>query len=302
MVADRQSRVTFLAADLLSAAQPSPTSSQKTRVGVFRRRPSGRLSRRGRGRSMFAPGSRACAYKTASGLGKWPNHDPFGEAGGINLYEFGGNSPANAIDPFGLWWWDGDYIQWGVGSLLGLTGAPGTASAAWSGFGEGYSKGAQGVANDFTGGLFSSQGGYFYEDFDQLDKDAWGSGIRCDSAFKFGSAAGRVSEGALLAAGGVWGWNALELPTMNVAVGSGDLITSPIHVAYGVGDTWVNAVGTSLGDLTVSTYLADQTAASAYFTVTGIPVLNAAAVTATGGTAWTCVTAAGSAFLRGWLP
>jgi len=85
MVADRQSRVTFLAADLLSAAQPSPTSSPKTRVGGFRRRPSGRLSRRARSRSMFTPGSRTCAYKTASGLGKWPNRDPKGELGFILL-------------------------------------------------------------------------------------------------------------------------------------------------------------------------------------------------------------------------
>ena len=30
---------------------------------------------------MFTPGSQACAYKTASGLGKWPNRDPLGEVG-----------------------------------------------------------------------------------------------------------------------------------------------------------------------------------------------------------------------------
>jgi hypothetical protein len=30
---------------------------------------------------MFTPGLRACAYKSASGLGKWPNRDPIGEAG-----------------------------------------------------------------------------------------------------------------------------------------------------------------------------------------------------------------------------
>jgi len=102
MVADRQSRVTFLAADLLSSAQPSPTSSQKTRVGGFRRHASGRLSRRGRGRSMFTPGSRTCAYKTTSGLGKWPNKDPMGEMGGINLYCFALNCPVYGIDPLGL--------------------------------------------------------------------------------------------------------------------------------------------------------------------------------------------------------
>lgn len=30
---------------------------------------------------MFTPGSRACAYRTASGRAKWPNRDPIGEKG-----------------------------------------------------------------------------------------------------------------------------------------------------------------------------------------------------------------------------
>src|SRR5277367_2126857 len=81
MVADCQSRFTFLAADLLSAAAVLPTSSPKTRVGGSRRHPSGRLSRRDRCRSMFTPGLRACAYKTASGRHEWPNKDPLGEPG-----------------------------------------------------------------------------------------------------------------------------------------------------------------------------------------------------------------------------
>src|ERR1700722_14817493 len=113
MVADRQSRFTFLAADLLSAAQPSPTPLPKTRVGGFRRHASGRLSRRGHSRSMFTPGSRACAYKTASGLGKWPNRDPLNELGSLlmrrepyhfirngekNLYGFAANQSINVID------------------------------------------------------------------------------------------------------------------------------------------------------------------------------------------------------------
>ena len=102
MVADRQSRVTFLAADLLSAAQPSPTPLPKTRVRGFRRHASGRLSRRGRSRSMFTPGSRTCAYKTASGLGKWLSRDPIGERGGINLYAFLNNNVLNNEDRLGL--------------------------------------------------------------------------------------------------------------------------------------------------------------------------------------------------------
>jgi RHS repeat-associated protein len=35
-------------------------------------------------------------------LGRWSNHDPMGEAGGINLYAFALNSPTNAVDLLGL--------------------------------------------------------------------------------------------------------------------------------------------------------------------------------------------------------
>ena len=137
MVAGAQSCFTFLAADRESAAwqcatfgplldyRPHRTFTAvlphrpKNRVGVFSGSPSGRLSRRGRGRSINTPGSRACAYKTASGLGKWPNRDPFGEKGfmvikfptwdiivettlGANIYEMVDNCPVGKFDPFGL--------------------------------------------------------------------------------------------------------------------------------------------------------------------------------------------------------
>ena len=104
MVEGAQSCFTSLAADRESAARPQatfrplldhrphPTFTQllphwpKTRVWGFSGTPSGRLSRRRRGRSMFTPGSRACAYKTASGLGKWPNRDPLDEPGFETLH------------------------------------------------------------------------------------------------------------------------------------------------------------------------------------------------------------------------
>ena len=77
------------------------TSPLKTRVGVSRSRASGRLSRRAHRRSMFTPGSRPCAYRTASGRGKWPNRDPIGELGGRNLYGFNYNNPIQFYDPDG---------------------------------------------------------------------------------------------------------------------------------------------------------------------------------------------------------
>jgi len=102
-----------LAAEPLSAARSAAvafaptwtTSPVKTRVGVSRRRASGRLSRRRRFRSMFTPGSRACAYRTASGRAKWPNRDPLEESGGLNLYTFVLNSPTRYVDRDGLDIW-----------------------------------------------------------------------------------------------------------------------------------------------------------------------------------------------------
>jgi uncharacterized protein RhaS with RHS repeats len=79
-----------------------PTSPSKTRVGGFSRRPSGRLSRRSCLRPIPTPGCRAYGYKTAAGRLQWPNRDPIGEKGGINLYQYARNNAVTQIDPFGL--------------------------------------------------------------------------------------------------------------------------------------------------------------------------------------------------------
>ncbi len=85
-------------------ASATLTSPSKTRARNFCARPSGRLSRRRRVRSMFTPGSRACGYRTASGRAKWPNRDPIEEGGGYNLYGFVGNNPISELDPNGQWY------------------------------------------------------------------------------------------------------------------------------------------------------------------------------------------------------
>ena len=36
-------------------------------------------------------------------VARWPNRDPIGERGGMNLYGFVNNTPVNRFDPFGLY-------------------------------------------------------------------------------------------------------------------------------------------------------------------------------------------------------
>jgi hypothetical protein len=116
-----------LAADRLQRRPfASPTSPLKTRVRGFCRSASGRFSSQRRKTHAIATGSEPCAYKTASGRGKWPNRDPLGELGfetinedavvgssdsvlrlaeileGPNLYECVRNSPVGSIDLYGL--------------------------------------------------------------------------------------------------------------------------------------------------------------------------------------------------------
>ncbi len=58
-----------------------------------------------------------------SQLGRFIGRDPIGYRGSQwNLYQYVGSQPTFGADPFGLWWWDDDWIELGVGGLLGLQG------------------------------------------------------------------------------------------------------------------------------------------------------------------------------------
>ena len=52
-------------------------------------------------------------------LQRWISRDP---VGGGELYIYVANAPFTYIDPYGLWWWDNDILEWGLGSILGFHG------------------------------------------------------------------------------------------------------------------------------------------------------------------------------------
>jgi RHS repeat-associated protein len=56
-------------------------------------------------------------------VGRWISEDPIGFAGGdANLYRYVANGATNFSDPLGLWRWDDDWIELGLGGLLGFQG------------------------------------------------------------------------------------------------------------------------------------------------------------------------------------
>ena len=167
MVPSCQSGFNLLAAEppkaerecFVSAAHPP--SSQKNRVGGFSGCPSGRLSRRGRGRSIFTAGSRVCAYKTVSGRHEWPNRDPIEEKGGNNLYDFVANNALNSTDYLGRF----NEISW-ISTFAGkmLFGPDISEQMAEMLPAVGIERSGSLVANSSISPIFSKTGGFVLGD------------------------------------------------------------------------------------------------------------------------------------------
>ncbi len=111
-------------------------------------------------------------------IGKWISSDPIGISGGLNQYVFCANNPINMVDPFGLWAWDNDWVQMGVGGLLGFYGRDVVSS--W--------KNTEQGAYATLDGLIP-----FGDPFS-------GKYNGCDEALQTSKAFGKVSQGLLLSA------------------------------------------------------------------------------------------------------
>ena len=121
-------------------------------------------------------------------------------------------------------------------------------------------------------------------------------------SYSIATGAGYVANVAAAAAGVVMLMEAAVSQvgggTMHVTIGTVKRQTLP-HVIYGVGNNTVHAMGSTFFRMRVvafETYLPFVPR----ITISGIPVWNAKAVVETGGSAWSCVSAAINAGLRGW--
>jgi RHS repeat-associated protein len=85
-------------------------------------------------------------------LGRFTTPDPLGAYGDWNNlgnpYSYTGNNPGSFVDPFGLWGWDADFIEYGVGGFLGFHGTA-VASATREGAVQGALEGAT-VMGDYA--------------------------------------------------------------------------------------------------------------------------------------------------------
>jgi RHS repeat-associated protein len=244
---------------------------------------------------------------------RFVNPDPSGFSGGLNFYAYGNGNPVSMVDPGGLDAAQAPQAASWLANAIGVnsSGAPLNPSNPFSLdipeeppttgqlFGNGLNNTVTAMGN--TVGLALYPPGWTWQNWNQASAPLYSMDTPANpAATPYVEGALGVSGGATALAGGIGLWGAVGLPTMNVAVGEGGFSLSPIHAAYGVGDTWVNAVGNSFFKMTVSGAGAADTVAAPYFTVTGIPVLFPSAVTTTGIPAWSCVTAASSALWRGW--
>jgi RHS repeat-associated protein len=233
--------------------------------------------------------NRARYYDTKTG--RWISQDPLSfAAGDPDLYRYVGNSPTNATDPSGL-----------VAPALAHKGQDWKPLITYlDAAGQGVADGLAMFGNAATFHQIPALNGHV----NQVIADNGGS-------YQVANVSMHVGAYLLLAAGAVWAWSAVGLPTFNLGVS----FSGPygFHIIYGtsvvvegeVVTTWVGALGTELGSMWIVGASSEWIAAST--TLTGIPILfpasvvPAAVIAGSRPDAYSCVTAAINAFIQGWV-
>jgi hypothetical protein len=89
---------------------------------------------------------------------------------------------------------------------------------------------------------------------------------------------------------------------MDVAIGAGDLASSPVHVAFRAGGEWMHANRNTLGAFRFTTHKTAQWLATRVWFTRTVPILYPAAVNALRGKpAFSCVTGLIHAVFTGWF-
>jgi RHS repeat-associated protein len=251
-----------------------------------------------------------------------------GDLANANLYLYAGADPINMIDPSGHISMSGTLAAVGISSLLISIAIP-SIHGAWE---SAYHVTANGTTESLFSAIFdgdvtpsdwervlSGLGGgagagavnvldaltfHQVNPLDQYRNELWKQqGLENSWVGSTADGFAWAGTGLLYSAAAVWTWGAFGGGTMDIAVTKG---AAPfyIHVLYGVNGAWQSAVlGTGLlglGGMTVVNEAAGT--AESGFQLTGIPVLRPGLVLAgdEAGYAYSCVTAALHAFVRGW--
>lgn len=187
-----------------------------------------------------------------------------------------------SVAPTGLW----DVVNF----VKELPGAVAETFASGEAF-QSFMQGMAGAAQTLSGGYLG--------DPEALAQELEALGYQRPEARveSFSVATGKYVIGpAIGAATFVRAWTYFGGPTYHVAFRGAS--QPPFgHFIYGAEGSWVHAMGPWFR-MTVS---AARAPPASWIVFKDIPVLFPTAVTTTGGTAWTCVTAAISGFVRGWL-
>ena len=182
--------------------------------------------------------------------GRWLTRDPIAENGGVNLYAFYGNDPVNGVDGLGLWWWDAELIEDGLGGLLGFYGLENTR-ACWQGSGMLSVESAAIYFNELSFGLLDSSGLTFTHEYKTAEHQAARGVGRITRTVEVGLASqGALSTtyASLAVAGGktaLYGTTAVRAGVTALALNSANQNSGSAVDAYAAGHTG-DAIGYSI--------------------------------------------------------